>query len=204
MGYSEKEVITYSEFLECKIMIDSLDKYGCDYYNKFDGKYYYSVTSLTFLFGKICYITNTPTAIKAFLDYRIKHIGSAEEQISFSFEPLFSLNPKLILEEIFKQDEGLQKALLNSLVWGFLNNHYLGIEDPYKDDPFKAMTVYDETPEPIMNQSNYKEIFYKVHPQTKLLYTEYQETFDYIFNEIKLDLEWQEEMNEKMKEKNNK
>ena len=121
IDYSEQETISYSEFLICKIMIDSLDKYDCDYYNKLIENQNYSITSLTFLFGKICYKANTSTAIKAFLDYRIKHIGSAEEQISFSFEPLFSLQPKLILDEMLKENEGLQEGLLYSLVWGFLN-----------------------------------------------------------------------------------
>ncbi|MBI9037390.1 MAG: hypothetical protein JEY97_04585 [Bacteroidales bacterium] len=193
--YSDKNKLSESEFRICKPIFDSLD--GCQFLGYYSGNQFQTVSSLTFLYGKICYKTNTTSSIHAYLDYHIRHIGSAEEQISFSFEPLFSLRPKLILDEILNQSEKFQKQLLNSLVWGFLNNHYLGIEDPYKDDPYKAMTRYDDPPEPIMNLSNYKEIFYKVHPNSKELYEDYKNTFDYIFNEIKLSLEWQEERNNK-------
>ena len=118
INFSDQTEITETEFLACKDIVDSLDKYDCVYFIKNEKL----VTSLTFLFGKICYKTNTNTPIKSFINYQINHIGSAEEQLSFSFENLFTLQPKLILDEILKTDTVMQKDLLNSIVWGFINN----------------------------------------------------------------------------------
>lgn len=189
--YSEKHKITNSEFLACKTIVDTLDKYNCDFFIRNEK---YIETSLTYLFGKICYKANNDAAIKAYLDYHIKHIGSAEEQISFSFENLFYLQPKLILDEILINGESIQKELLTSLVWGFLNNRCFGINDPYKDNPFKAMTHYENTPEPILNKSNYREIFYKVYPITKQLYPEYQKMYEYMFSRIEEYFDWLEDL----------
>jgi hypothetical protein len=190
IDFSNQTKITESEFLACKDIVDSLDNYDCDYMVKNERL----VTSLTFLFGKICYKTNTDTAIRSFVNYQIHHIGSAEEQISFSFENLFSLQPKLILDEILKTSDVMQKDLLNSLAWGFLNNRNYGIDDPLADDPFKAMTVYDNPPDPILNRNNYKEIFYQAHPETKNLYPYYRVQYDYIFSKIVEYFDWRDKM----------
>ena len=83
---SNQSKITTSDFLTCELIVDTLDKYDCMYYEKDEAL----ITSLTFLFGKICYEVNTDSSIKAFLDYHIKHIGFAEkEQISFLLKNLF-------------------------------------------------------------------------------------------------------------------
>lgn len=187
---SNQSKITTSDFLTCESIVDTLNKYGCMYFDKNDTL----ITSLTFLFGKICYKVNSDTSIKAFLGYHIKHIGSAEEQISFSFENLFTLHPKLILDEILKTDTILQKDLLGSLAWGFLNNRNYGIDDPLADDPFKAMTVYDNPPDPILNRNNYMEIFYQVHSETKHLYPYYRNQYDYIFSKIVKYFDWRDKM----------
>ena len=190
IDFSNETEITESDFLSCKDIVDLLDKHDCDYFIKNEKL----VTSLTFLFGKICYKVNSDTSIRAFLDYHIKHINSAEEQISFSFENLFTLRPKLILDEILKTDTVIQKGLLGSLAWGFLNNRAYGTDDHFADNPFKAMTVYNNPPDPILNKNNYKEIFYLTHPETKNLYSEYPGQYDYIFNKIVEYFDWRNKM----------
>jgi hypothetical protein len=190
IGFSKQSKITSSEFLTCKLIVDTLDKYDCLYYEKDETL----ITSLTFLFGKICYKINNDASIKAFLDYRIRHINSAEEQISFSFENLFTLRPKLILDEILKTDTTMQKDLLGSLAWGFLNNRAYGTDDTFADDPSKAMTVYNNPADAILNQNNYKEIFYLTHPETRNLYPEYRNQYDYIFNKIVEYFDWRDKM----------
>ena len=190
IDFSNETEITESEFLSCKDIVDQLDNYDCDYFIENERL----VTSLTFLFGKICYKVNNDSSIKAFLDYHIKHIGSVEEQISFSFENLFTLRPKLILDEILKADTTVQIDLLSSLAWGFLNNRAHGTEDPFADNPLKAVTVNNNPPDAILNKSNYKEIFYLIHPKTKNLYSEYPGQYDYIFNKIVEYFDWRDKM----------
>jgi hypothetical protein len=197
---SEKEKISNQDFNDCLIIVDSLDE--CDFYYKTIGNEIYAITSLTFLFGEICYKTNTPKATNSYMDYRIRYMGSAEEQLSFSFEQLFTIQPKLIMDEIKKKDEKLQKELLQDLAWGFCNNRAMGTEDPYKDDPFKAMTYYDDTLKRVLTSKNYKELFYKVNPQVKLLYPFYTESIDFLLNEIKETVIWWEEMDEKRRNNN--
>ncbi len=187
---SNQSKITTSDFLTCELIVDTLDKYDCMYYEKDEAL----ITSLTFLFGKICYEVNTDSSIKAFLDYHIKHIGFAEEQISFSFENLFTLRPKLILDEILKTDTVSQNDLLGSLAWGFINNRAYGVEDPYADNPFKTLTASNNHPNPIINRNNYKEIFYQTHPETKNLYSEYRNQYDYIFSKIAEYFDWRDKM----------
>jgi hypothetical protein len=59
-----------------------------------------------------------------------------------------------------------------------------GVEDPYSDNPFKAITFYESSPTPMINKENYKEIYYKTHSETSNLYPEYQKQYDYIFKVI--------------------
>jgi len=136
-------------------------------------------SSLTYIFGKICLIKNDSNAVRVYIDYMRRNENSAEEQISFSFEYLFVKQPEFILSNCIHND-----WLLDHLAWGFMNNRYYGVQDPYEDNPNKAFTVYYNPPKPVLNDKNCKEIFYKVNPSLIKLYPKYKKQVDYLLNTI--------------------
>ena len=195
---SQKKNIENSDFLLSLKLLDSLEIYrNCDHVIILPDSIY---TCLTYTFGRICLKVNNELSIKSFMTYRLKHNGSAEELLCFTFENLFVVKPDVILREISKKDSTLQKFLLNDLIWGFINNRYYGVNDPFAYNPFKAMTYYKIKPEIVLTSINYKNMFYKVNPKTKEFYKLYSGFYDYILAGIYNELIFQEE---KRKELNN-
>ncbi|MEO7211572.1 hypothetical protein [Mucilaginibacter sp.] len=124
------------------------------------------IASRTEIFGDICLKANSRRAIKEYIAYLNRHTGSAEEQLSFSFERLFVQQPADVLSVI-----GTDKRLLGHLVWGFVNNHYNAGPDNSK-----------------LNSKNYSAIFYRVNPHIKQLYPKYKIQIDYLLSAIKSEL----------------
>ena len=78
--------------------------------------------------------------------------------------------------------------LLDRLIWVFLNNRYYEARNPYEDKDFRAMTVYEYEPKPILNENNCEEIFYQLNPKFEKLYPIYKYQIDYILNGAKKQL----------------
>lgn len=202
IDYSSNEYISEKEFLICKDLVDSLWAQGCDDYLKRINNQNVAITSLTYTFGKICYIANSELATKSYIEYLLKNKKSAEEQLSFSFEYLFTLKPNVILREISKLNEDDQEFLLRQLVWGFINNRSYGIVDPYENNPYKAFTYYRNPPEIILDTTNYKEIFAKVNPSIQNN-TEFAGSIEYILEEIYNWLKFIDKMNKENNKNSN-
>lgn len=188
-----KKSLTQVEFQKCKNVVDSLWLHQCYDYTKTINEENYGITTLTLEFGKICIKANSDIAVKAYIEYLNKNKGSAEEQLSFSFENLFVKRPESVLFNISKHDSVTQVRLLSSLAWGFVNNRMYGAIDPFQDDPFKAMTFYDNPPKIILNTTNYKSIFFSLSPNLKTLYPIYRTLIDselsYIWDILKFEEE---------------
>jgi hypothetical protein len=184
MASGNKKSLTLDEFQKCKKVVDSLWKHHCYDYVKTVNEESYGITTLTLEFGKICIKANSDIAVNAYIDYLNKNKGSAEEQLSFSFENIFVKRPESVLLNISKQDSITRDRLLSSLAWGFVNNRMYGAIDPAQDDPFKAMTVYNNPPKPILNSRNYKSIYFSLNPNFKTLYPKYRAYIDYELSNI--------------------
>lgn len=124
------------------------------------------IASLTRIFGDICLKANSRRAINEYVTYLNRHTGSAEEQLSFSFEQLFVQQPADVLSVI-----GTDNRLMKHLVWGFVNNHY-------NAGPGSSR----------LNIKNYNAVFYRVNPQMKQLYPKYKTQIDYLLSAIKSEL----------------
>ena len=184
MASGNKKSLTLDEFQKCKKVVDSLWKHHCYDYIKTINEESYGITTLTLEFGKICIKANSDIAVKAYIEYLNKNKGSAEEQLSFSFENIFVKRPESVLLNISKQDSVTQDRLLSRLAWGFVNNRMYGAIDPAQDDPFKAMTVYDKPPKVILNSTNYKDIFFSLNSNLKTLYPRYRSYIDSELSDI--------------------
>lgn len=184
MESGNKKSLTLVEFQKCKKIVDSLWKHQCYDYVKTVNEENYAITTLTLEFGKICIKANSDIAVKAYIEYLNKNKGSAEEQLGFSFENIFVQRPESVLSQISTQDSVTRDRLLFHLAWGFVNNRLYGALDPLQDDPFKAMTVYDNPPKPILNSKNYKDIYFSLNPMIKKLYTKYQTYIELEFSKI--------------------
>jgi hypothetical protein len=184
MESGNKKSLTLDEFQKCKKVVDSLWKHHCYDYVKTINEENYGITTLTLEFGKICVKTNSDIAVKAYIEYLNKNKGSAEEQLSFSFENIFVKRPENVLLYISKEDSVTQDRLLSSLAWGFVNNRMYGAIDPAQDDPFKAMTVYDKPPKTILNSTNYKTIYFSLNSSLKTLYPKYKVYIDSELSDI--------------------
>ncbi|MEP6610586.1 MAG: hypothetical protein ABJA76_01830 [Mucilaginibacter sp.] len=157
--FSLKQAVTDSEFTIALRLVKNLDRNKCsDYIKKRNGQEYVAAV-LTELFGKICLKNNSLNAVKEYINYEKRHHGSAEEQLSFSLEELFARQPEYVLSTI-----GYDKYLLNSLVWGFLNNHY----------PLSIKT--------------YRMKFYSLNPTIKSIYPQFKKSIDYLIEQIGLEL----------------
>jgi hypothetical protein len=175
---SRKQTVTDSEFTNALRLVKNLDRNKCsDYIKKRKGEKYVEA-SLTGLFGKICLKNNSLNAVKEYINYEKRHHGSAEEQLSFSLEELFTRQPEYVLSTI-----GHDEYLLNSLEWGFVNNHYYTNEDQEK---IRKNT--DAKVKPQLNTTNYEEVFYKINPGIKEIYPKYKKSIDYLLNQIRLEL----------------
>jgi hypothetical protein len=193
MESGNKKSLTLVEFQKCKKIVDSLWKHQCYDYVKTINEENYAITTLTLEFGKICVKANSDIAVKAYIEYLNKNKVSAEEQLSFSFENLFVKRPESVLINISKQDSVTKERLLSSLAWGFVNNRMYGAIDPNQDDPFKAMTVYDKPPKRILNSTNYKNIYFSLNPNLKMLYPKYRAYIDYELSDILDILKFEDE-----------
>lgn len=151
---SRKGLVTDSEFMTALTLVKSLEKNDCvDYVKKKNGEEYVE-SGRTSLFGDICLKNNSLNAIQEYINYMKRHHGSAEEQISFSFEKLFARQPEFVLSIV-----GYNKDLLNQLEWGFVNNHSL-------------------------TSKNYKTVFFDINPEVKTTYPRYKKAIDYLLTEI--------------------
>lgn len=102
------------------------------------------------MFGKICLKSKSPRAADEYIKFMKRQKGSADEEISFCFEPLFVRWPGYILSRIADN-----KDLLGLLEWGFVNNHY-----------------HDLTPK------NCRAIFFGLNPGIKEIYPKYKKQID--------------------------
>ena len=104
------------------------------------------------MFGKICLNSDRPVAVDEYIKFMKRQKGSADEEISSCFEPLFAKWPGYILSHIAND-----KDLLDLLEWGFVNNHF-----------------HDLTPK------NYRAIFFSLNPGIKDIYPKYKKQIDHL------------------------
>jgi|HubBroStandDraft_5_1064220.scaffolds.fasta_scaffold381541_1 hypothetical protein len=119
-----------------------------------------SPETVTSIFGKICLKSNNPIAVDEYIKFMKRQKGSADEQISFCFEPLFAKWPDYVLRRIAND-----KDLLNQLEWGFVSNHF-----------------HDLTPKTC------RSIFFSLNPGIKDLYLKYKKQIDYLISGAVADL----------------
>ncbi len=176
MYYNTLKSVSDKELIVCRNLVDSLSDQHCYFYEKNNQ----AISSLTFEFGKICLKANSDQGVKLFIEYLIKNRkrGSAEEQLSFSFEYLFEQQPENVMNEMAKLDNSTKDQLIGELCWGFCNNHLYGKNDPLQDDPFKAMTVFSNPPKEELDSTTYKEIFYSMNSDITKIYPKYKIEID--------------------------
>lgn len=135
-------------------MLKKLEQDNCSDYN---GKNGAIGASRTDLFAQIYLKSNGRKAVNEYIQYLKRQHGSAEEELSFSFEKIFTQNPGDALSTI-----GNNHDLLNQLGWGFINNHWNSKLTP----------------------GNCKALFFRVNPKAKELYPRYKTEIDYLISEI--------------------
>ncbi len=111
------------------------------------------------------------------------HLGSAEEEISFSFERLFMKYPEIVLKKI-----GDNEALLDRIIWGFLNNRYYGSKNPSIDGDNQYIVNDTIQPKPVLNSENCEEIFFETNPMLKEISVDYKDQISYILTGAKKEL----------------
>jgi len=121
----------------------------------------------TYYYGLICLKSSSDKGALSYIEYLLSNKRSVEEQLSFSFEPIFYKKPEIVLLEISKLVEADKTLLLGKIGWGFINNNHV-------------------------NQENYKEIFLKKDDRVEKLYKKYKKEFDQIFKRIDSYYEWLE------------
>lgn len=154
-----------------------------DYIDSIVNRTSYVSHSLTRTYSDICIKIGDNIGVKYYFKYMELTIGSAEEERSFGLERLFVKYPEIVLQQI-----GNNEGLLNSLTWGFLNNRYYGAKNPFENDEYTAMTVYENGPKPILNKDNCKDIFFETNPSLKKKYNTYKYQVDFIINSAKAEL----------------
>lgn len=182
--YANQKTLSADEFYKGKTIAYNLWKNGCDDYVKTINGVNYAITGLTYEFGKICINANSSLAVKSYIDYLIQNSCSAEEQLDFSFENIFVKRPENVLQEVSKQDSVTKDKLLRRLAWGFVNNRLYGTNDPFFDNPNKAMTVYSNPPKIVLDSLNYKKIYFSLNPIIKNIYPKYKNDIDFVFTII--------------------
>jgi hypothetical protein len=152
---SKKNTVTPADFSSALLLVKALEANFCTDYiinkNGVDSV----IAGRASLFGEICVKNNSTIAVEEYINYIKRHHGSAEKQISFSFEKLFTQRPGDVLSFI-----GYDEDLLNKLEWGFVNNHTH------------------------LNRKNYRTVFYRVNPQIRHIYPKYKKAIDYLLSEI--------------------
>lgn len=112
------------------------------------------------MFGEICLHSESFKAADEFIKFMKRQKGSADEEISICFEPLFAKWPDYVLKRIADD-----KDLLNQLEWGFINNHFH-----------------------VLSPKNCRAVFYKLNPGIKELYPKYKKQIDYLIATAEADL----------------
>jgi len=199
--YSNYDYTSDSTVIRAKEIVDSLVKSGyssfkSDYYTKLINGELHIITSRTYLFGKICEKNVGSTGVNLFMNYMLDHSGSAEEELSFSFERIFRTHPREILKRINSSDEKSQKYFLDQIVWGFVNNRLYGIKDPDTDISSSAFIITEPAPECKLKVSTYKNMFFSLNNELLQLKKEYPEEITYLLNQIEGILNWDEEHNQ--------
>lgn len=133
--------------------------------------------SLTRVFSDICLMADSILGVDYYFKYLSLTNGSAEEERSFAFERIFVKYPEIVLNKI-----GDNKEWLNYITWGFINNRYYGAVNPYENEEYTALTVYENTPEPVLNKTNCELIFFETNPTLKAKYIQYKNQLDFIIN----------------------
>ena len=174
-----KEKINQNDLENCWQIASKL--YNLRYYDYIDSvrnNTSYVSHSLTKTFSDICIKTDGKLGVDYYFKYLSLTHGSAEEERSFSLERIFVKFPELVLNKI-----GIDTSLLDDLTWGFLNNRYYGAINPFEDEDYTAMTVYENGPKQTLNKDNCKSIFFETNPSLKDNYNDYKYQIDYIINE---------------------
>jgi hypothetical protein len=125
------------------------------------------INSITYYYGLVCLKASSQKGVKAYIKYLISQEGSAEEQLSFSFDKIFQKRPEVVLREITKHELSIRNLLLDHLVWGILNNRW-----------------------DFINDKNSKDIFFKYYDKSGELYKQYPKEIDYILQEINGYFDW--------------
>ena len=191
--------LSVDEFQKSKIIVDKLCQQNCNEYEKRINSEGFEITSLTFEFGKICLNANSDEAVRSYINYRIKKRGSVEEQLDFSLENIFVKRPESVLIGISRQDSVTKILLLSGLAWGFVNNRAYGVNDPYFDNPNKAMTVYSNPPKAILDSLNYRNIYFSLNPIIKKIYPKYKNHIEYVLTEVLETIRLNEQLKKKLK-----
>lgn len=154
---SKEKSITDTQLGDAVQLLKKLEHDKClDYIGK-NGRV---ITGRTNLFAKICLINNSQKSVKEYIEYLKRQHGSAEEQLSFSFERIFAQRPEDVLSFIRNDHD-----LLNQLGWGFANNHSTGL-----------------------TAENCKNRFFQVNPKMRAIYPRYKKEIDYLINDITEEL----------------
>jgi hypothetical protein len=124
--------------------------------------------SITHYFGLICLKATTEKGVSLYIQYLKSQEESAEEELSFRFEPIFFKRPDVVLSKIKNENWKFQKILLDHIGWGFLNNT------------------------PSATRDSYKRIFFEKNPDLKGLYNIYMAEIDQIFQGIEKYYAWLE------------
>lgn len=148
-----------------------------DYIDKVVDNQSYVSHSLTRTYSEICVKAGGEIGVDYYFKYLTITNESAEEERSFALERLFVKYPVIVLKRIGKNLE-----LLDLLTWGFLNNRYYGAKTPFENEDYTAMTIYKNSPKPILKKDNCKKIFFETNPFLKEKYNTYKFQIDYIIN----------------------
>lgn len=182
-----KKIVTKDDLQKCTdITVKLINRKYYHYIDSTSSKsehILYSSHSLTKTYADLCLKCGGEFGVHLYINYCNINRNSAEEEISFSLERIFVKYPEITLKEIKKDSR-----LLDRLIWGFLNNRYYGAKNPYEDNDFRAMTVYENELKPILNDKNCEEIFYQLNPKLKYVYPLYKYQIDYILNGAKKNL----------------
>jgi len=174
----EKSIITQNDLeISWQITQKLYNLKYTDYIDSVANGMEYVSHSLTKIFSDICIKANNKMGVDYYFNYLDFTYGSAEEERSFGLERLFVKNPEIVLNEI-----GINYDFLDQIVWGFLNNRYYGALNPYEENDYTAMTVFENEPKPVLNKDNCRSIFFETNPIMKTKYNEYKKQIDYIIN----------------------
>lgn len=90
---------------------------------------YIDIYPVTATIADIIIKADNEDAVPYYFDYIELNEGSAEEEISCSFDRVFGKYPERVLIEISKYSEKKRSFLVGHLSWGFMNNYYQEMKD---------------------------------------------------------------------------